>query len=86
MPVGTTMLENLVNPEVLAPMVSAELTAQMKFAPLAKIDTTLQGRAGDTVTLPKYAYIGDAADIAEGDPIPLDQLSATTTTDRKSVV
>ena len=54
------------------------LTDLIKVTPLAKIDTTLQGRAGDTVTLPKFAYIGDAADVAEGEAIPLALLTTST--------
>ena len=61
-----TKLKNLVNPEVMADMISGKLTSKIQFASIAKIDTTLEGQAGDTITVPKYAYIGDADDVAEG--------------------
>lgn len=61
-----TKLEQLVDPEVMAPMISAKLTKAIKVTPFAKIDYTLQGRAGDTITVPKFQYIGDAEDLAEG--------------------
>ena len=61
-----TKLENLVDPEVMAQMVSAKLPKKIKFSPIARIDTTLAGRPGSTITVPKYAYIGDAEDVAEG--------------------
>lgn len=73
-----TKLENMVNPEVMAPMIQAEVEANIKFSPLAKIDSTLVGRPGDTVTLPKFAYIGDAEDVAEGEPIPIEQMTTST--------
>lgn len=61
-----TVLSNMVNPEVLAPMIDKKLTDYMKFAPLATIDTTLVGQPGNTVTLPYFNYIGDAAVLSEG--------------------
>ncbi|WP_425203987.1 N4-gp56 family major capsid protein [Priestia megaterium] len=61
-----TKLSNLINPEVMADMISAELPNKIKFAPLARIDSTLAGQPGNTITVPKYAYIGDAEDVAEG--------------------
>lgn len=76
---GKTMLANLVNPEVMADMISATLPKQIKFSPIAKIDTTLVGRPGDTVTVPKYAYIGDAEDVAEGVAMDTTQLTTSTT-------
>jgi N4-gp56 family major capsid protein len=72
-----TKLANLVNPQVVADLLEKQLTAAIRFAPLCKIDTSLQGKAGDTLTIPTYAYIGDAADVAEGADIPVAQLSAT---------
>lgn len=50
-----TYLSNLFNPQVVADIIDTKLTNNMVFAPLAKIDYTLQGRAGDTVSLPKYS-------------------------------
>lgn len=74
-----TKLANLVNPEVMADMVSAKLPKKIKFSPIAKIDTTLVGRPGDTITVPKYAYIGDAEDVAEGVAMGTTVLTASTT-------
>lgn len=61
-----TKITSLIDPEVMAPMISAKIPKAIKATPFAKIDTTLQGRPGDTITLPRYKYIGDAEDLAEG--------------------
>ena len=74
-----TKLENLVNPQVLADMISAELPNAIRFAPLAVVGTRLVGSAGNTLTMPKYGYIGDAEDVAEGEDISIAQMSTTTT-------
>lgn len=66
---ATTKIADLINPEIMADMISAKLPAAIKFAPLAEIDTTLQNRPGDTITVPYYEYIGDAVDVAEGEEI-----------------
>lgn len=73
-----TKLENIVNPQVIADMVNQKLQEKMKFSELCKIENVLTGRAGDKVTLPKYAYIGDAIDVAEGVAIPISTLTTTT--------
>lgn len=75
-----TKLANLINPQVMADMIREKLTDNIRFTPLAKLDTTLSGRPGDTITLPKYAYIGDAEDVPEGGAIPIAQLTASTST------
>ena len=61
-----TKIEDLINPEVLAPMISAKVEKKIIVSKIAKIDTTLQGQPGNEVTVPQYKYIGDAEDIAEG--------------------
>ena len=63
---GTTKLEDLIDPEVMAPMISAKLEKAIVETPFVKVDTTLVGRPGSTITVPKYKYIGDAEDVAEG--------------------
>lgn len=66
MATGTTKLEQLIDPEVMAPMISAKIEKAIVALPFAKIDTTLVGQPGSTITVPKYKYIGDAEDLAEG--------------------
>lgn len=74
----TTMLADLINPEVMADMISGKIQSKIVVTPFAKIDTTLQGRPGDTITVPQYAYIGDAEDVAEGVAAGTVKLTATT--------
>lgn len=62
----TTMIADLINPQVMADMISAKIESKIVVAPFAKVDTTLAGIPGNTITVPQYAYIGDAEDIAEG--------------------
>lgn len=63
---GTTVIADLIDPQVMAPMVSAKIDNAIVVTPFAKIDTTLVGVPGDTITVPKYAYVGDASDVDEG--------------------
>jgi N4-gp56 family major capsid protein len=76
---GTTMLENLINPEVLADMVTADMERKIKFSPLAVVGTKLQNGPGDTLTMPKYEFVGEAEDVAEGAAIPIEQLTTKST-------
>lgn len=74
---NTTKIANLINPEVMADMVSAKLPKKIAVTPFAKIDRTLVGSEGDTVTVPKFAYIGDAEDVAEGVECGLTKLTTS---------
>lgn len=75
-----TPLDNLIDPQVMASMISAKLPNMLRFAPIAPVDTTLQGTAGTTVTYPRYKYIGPAIDFAEGESIDYRNLETATDT------
>ena len=74
---AVTKLENLFNPQVVADIIAAELPKKIKMAPFAVVDNTLQGVAGNTITIPKFAYIGAAGDVAEGEAVETAVLTAT---------
>ena len=75
-----TYMNDIINPEVMGAMIDAKIEAQLKITPYAKLDTTLQGVAGDTKTVPSWNYIGDAEDIAEGAEVDLTAMTAGTKT------
>lgn len=73
-----TQLENMIDPEVMGQMVSAQLPNAIRFSAIAPVDTSLEGRPGDTITIPRYKYIGDAQDVAEGAAISYSNLETAT--------
>lgn len=73
---ATTVTTNLIIPEVLADYVEQKLTDNSVFAPLAEVDNTLVGNAGDTLSFPKYSYIGKATVVAENGQIVPAELNA----------
>lgn len=77
---NATLLANLLDPQVVADYIEKKLVDGIRLSPLAKIDNTLVGRPGDTVTLPSYTYVGDATQVAEGADIPIARLTQTTDT------
>ncbi len=78
---ATTMLNNLIDAEVMADAISGKIASRIVVTPFAKVDTSLQAQnAGDTITVPQFAYIGDAEDVAEGVACGTVALTATTTT------
>lgn len=75
-----TKIENLIDAEVMADAISGKIDAAIRVTPFARIDTTLEGKnAGDTITVPRFAYIGDAEDVAEGVACGTVQLTADST-------
>lgn len=77
---AVTMMTNMINPEVMGPMIEAKISALLKLTPYAKVDRTLVGVPGDTKTVPSWNYIGDAEDVAEGAEVGLSTLTASSTT------
>ena len=73
-----TMQNNLITPEVLGAYFDVKLIDAIKLTPFMEVDRTLQGRAGDVLTLPKYAYIGHADDLGEGEAMVPVALNADT--------
>ena len=78
-----TKLSNMINPEVMSDMISAKVAKKVAVIPFARVNTTLQGRPGNTITLPVFGYIGDAKNVAEGESIGAEAL---TTTDKQFTV
>lgn len=78
-----TTIQNMVDPQVMGEMMSAELPKAIKYTAIAPIDNTLEGRPGNTITVPRYKYIGDAKTVAEGQAI--DSQSLQTSTDQFEV-
>ena len=48
---AATKLGDIINPQVMGDMIEAKITALCKLTPYARVDTTLQGTAGDTKTV-----------------------------------
>ena len=71
---GTTSKSTQIVPEVLKPMMQAELDKKLRFAQFADIDSTLVGQPGDTLTFPAFVYSGDATVVPEGQKIPVDKI------------
>ena len=72
---NATKLAQLIDTQVIAPLVEKKFFNYLKFSPLLTIDSTLAGRPGSTVDVPFYTYIGMAEDVAEGADISIKQLT-----------
>ena len=74
---AVTKKANVIIPEVLADYVEEKLGDKSVFAPIADINDDLENKGeGDTLSLPKYEYVGAAQDVGEGQQIPVVNLQA----------
>ena len=78
MATGPTKLNKLIDPEVIGAYLDVKLVDKIKLAPIVEVDRTLEGRPGSTLTLPKWGYIGDAADLAEGAALTFEDIAEDT--------
>ena len=76
---ATTMLNDIINPEVMGDMIEAKIPHMLKFTPFAKVDTTLVGVPGDTKTVPSWNFIGAAEDLTEDGELTPKKLTAAST-------
>ena len=76
----TTTLVNgdVFDPEVVSDMINAKVSKKAVMSGYIKVDTSLQGVPGSTVTVPRWGYIGEAVDLAEGQPIDTTKMAFTT--------
>lgn len=76
----TTTLVNgdVFDPQVVSDMINAKVTAKAAMTGYIKVDNTLEGAPGSTVTVPKWGYIGAADDYEEGTPIDTTKMAFTT--------
>ena len=78
MATGPAKLNKLIDPEVIGAYLDVKLVDKIKLAPIVEVDRTLEGRPGSTLTLPKWGYIGDAADLAEGAALTFEDIAEST--------
>ena len=76
--VTTLVNGDVFDPQVVSDMINAKVTAKAAMTGYIKVDSTLQGVPGSTVTIPRWGYIGAAEDLQEGQPIDTTKMAFTT--------
>ena len=76
--VTTLVNGDVFDPQVVSDMINAKVAKKAAMTGYIKVDNTLQGTPGSTVTVPKWGYIGAAEDYAEGTPIDTTKMAFTT--------
>lgn len=72
--------KNVIIPEVYASLVREKIAGKVKVAQFLVNLGDLHGKVGETLTMPKWAYIGDAKDWDINTPMDVTQMKQTSTT------
>jgi len=76
--VTTLVNGDVFDPQVVSDMINAKVTKKAVMTGYIKVDSTLSGVPGSTVTVPRWGYIGEAVDLEEGQPIDTTKMAFTT--------
>ena len=76
--VTTLVNGDVFDPQVVSDMINAKVAKKAVMTGYIKVDGTLQGVPGSTVTVPRWGYIGEAVDLEEGQPIDTTKMAFTT--------
>ena len=77
---ANTINQNVIVPEVYAQLVREKIAGKCKVAQFLVNIGDLHGKVGETLTMPKWAYIGDAVDWDINTPMDKTQMKQTSTT------
>ena len=76
--VTTLVNGDVFDPQVVSDMINAKVSKKAAMSGYIKVDSTLSGVPGSTVTVPRWGYIGAAVDLKEGQPIDTTKMAFTT--------
>jgi N4-gp56 family major capsid protein len=76
--VTTLVNGDVFDPQVVSDMINAKVAKKAVMMGYVKVDGTLSGGPGSTVTIPRWGYIGEAVDLVEGQPIDSSKMAFTT--------
>ena len=76
--VTTLVNGDVFDPQVVSDMINAKVAKKAVMTGYIKVDSTLSGVPGSTVTVPRWGYIGEAVDLEEGQPIDTTKMAFTT--------
>ena len=77
---ANTINTNVIVPDVYAQLVRDKIAGKVKVAQFLVNLGDLHGKVGETLTMPKWAYIGDAKDWDINTPMDVTQMKQTSTT------
>ena len=77
---ANTINKQIIVPEVYAQLVRERIAGKCKVAQFLVNLGELHGKVGETLTMPKWAYIGDAVDWDINTPMDKTQMTQTSTT------